>query len=216
MKASQKTILLVGLTVIDCIVGGVIIRESLARNPKSEANSVEMLDLNGAEGQEPEVTTLVMEEKVPEPQQPEIIVEEEEVEEVVYDGLTLEELAQKLDRSLKGTIAGKGELIASYSLEKGVDPYIATAIMLHETGCTWNCSTLVKKCNNVGGQKGSGCGSYRSFKTLEAGIKGFIDNLSKNYFSKGLDTPKEINKKYAEDKNWYKKVESYVKKIKNK
>ena len=30
-------------------------------------------------------------------------------------------------------MSGKGELIASYSLEKGVDPYIATAIILQET-----------------------------------------------------------------------------------
>lgn len=214
MKASQKTILLVLLTVIDCIVGGVIIRDAVVKKPKSESNPIPLADM----GQAIPVGEDLVEATQEEEKEPEVVAEpvEEPVKEVVYDGMTLEELAAKLNRSLKGTIAGKGDLIASYSLEKGVDPYIATAIMLHETGCTWNCSNLVKKCNNVGGQKGKGCGSYRSFSTLEAGIKGFIDNLSKNYFSKGLDTPKEINTKYATDKTWYKKVDSYVKKIKNK
>ena len=38
------------------------------------------------------------------------------------------------------------------------DSYVAVAIMLHETGCKSNCSSLVRNCNNVGGQKGSpGC-----------------------------------------------------------
>ena len=57
------------------------------------------------------------------------------VDPIVYDGMTLNQLAEKLNRSLKSTIAGKGYLIASYSLQLGVDPYLATAIILHETGC---------------------------------------------------------------------------------
>ena len=80
--------------------------------------------------------------------------------EKVYDGLTMDELASKLERSLKNELSGKGYLYASYSLEKGVDPYLAVAISLEETGCNWNCSRLVKTCNTVGGMKGSGCGSY--------------------------------------------------------
>ena len=142
--------------------------------------------------------------------------EEEVLEEdvIVYDNMTLEELAIKLDKSLNSTISGKGYLIASYSLEKGVDPYMATAIMLHETGCKWNCSYLVNSCNNVGGQKGSGCGSYSYFPSLDEGIKAFIDNLYKNYISYGLTTPSEINPKYAEDPNWSKKVNKYIETIK--
>ena len=78
----------------------------------------------------------------------------------VFDGMTLEELGAKIDRNLSGYIAGKGELIASYCIEKGVDPYVATAIILHETGCRAKCSKLVQQCNNVGGQKGyPTCGS---------------------------------------------------------
>ena len=34
----------------------------------------------------------------------------------VYEGMTLEELAQKLDRSLSGYLAGKGTVIASKSM----------------------------------------------------------------------------------------------------
>ena len=52
---------------------------------------------------------------------------------IVYDNMTIEQLSAKLDRVLKSTMSGKGSLIASYSLEKGVDPYLATAIILLET-----------------------------------------------------------------------------------
>lgn len=135
---------------------------------------------------------------------------------VVYDGLTMDELAAKLDRSLKNELNGYGYLYASYSLEKGVDPYIAVAISLHETGCNGHCSNLMKSCNNVGGQKGSpacGAGGYKGYSTLEEGIKGFIDNLSKNYFAMGLTTPELMNKKYAGSTTWAAQVNNYVSKI---
>jgi len=143
-----------------------------------------------------------------------IEVEEVIVEEIVYDGKTLDKLVETINKSLNSTISNKGELIASYSLEKGVDPYMATAIMLHETGCKWNCSRLVRECNNVGGQKGKGCGSYGYFNSLDEGIKAFIDNLERNYISYGLTTPEQINPKYAEDPNWAKKVNKYIEEIK--
>ena len=142
---------------------------------------------------------------------------EEEIEEenpIIYDGKTMDELAETLNKSLNSTISGKGYLIASYSLEKGVDPYMATAIILQETGCTWKCSRLVRECNNVGGQKGSGCGSYSYFNSLDEGIMAFIDNLERNYISQGLITPEEINPKYAEDRNWSKNVNKYIENIK--
>lgn len=141
-------------------------------------------------------------------------VEMEEVDLIVYDGKTLEELALTLNKSLNSTISGKGELIASYSLEHNVDPYMATAIILHETGCKWGCSRLVRECNNVGGQKGSGCGSYSYFNSLDEGIMAFIDNLERNYINYGLTTPEQINPKYAEDPNWSKNVNKYIENIK--
>ena len=60
--------------------------------------------------------------------------------------MTLSELSDKLNRSMMDTLSGKGELLASYSLEKGVDPYLALAISLEETGCNYNCSSLIKSC----------------------------------------------------------------------
>lgn len=131
---------------------------------------------------------------------------------IVFDGLTMNELSEKLNKSLNSTMSGKGELFASYSIERGVDPYLAVSIMLLETGCNWTCSGLVQKCNNVGGQKGSpNCsGGYRSYPTLDEGIKGFIDNLANNYYAKGLTTPEAMNSKYAESTTWATKVRNYM------
>lgn len=135
----------------------------------------------------------------------------------VYEGMTIDELAAKLNRNLgNGYIAGKGYLIASQCIEKGVDPYVALAIMLHETGCKYNCSSLVRTCNNVGGQKGApGCngGAYKAYATLDEGIIGFINNLYKNYYSKGLNTIESIAPKYAASKAWPGKIRSYVEQI---
>lgn len=134
---------------------------------------------------------------------------------IVYDNLTMDELAAKLDNVLHSTMSGKGYLVASYALEQGVDPYLATAVILLETGCNSSCSSMVNTCHNVGGQKGSGCGAYASFPTLDDGIRAFIDNLNRNYFSRGLNTPESIGPKYAESGEWPRKVNNYINQIKN-
>lgn len=136
---------------------------------------------------------------------------------IVYDGMTLEELADKLDRFLTSDLSGKGYLYASYSLELGIDPYLAVAISMHETGCTWGCSKLVKECNNVGGQVGKpNCngGIYMEYNTLDEGIIGFLNNIYNNYYKYGLTTAHEMNSKYAADTNWAKAVNNYIEKIK--
>ena len=133
---------------------------------------------------------------------------------IVYDNKTMNELTEQLNKSLSSDLTGKGYLIASYSLEHNVDPYIATAIILQETGCKWGCSYLVQQCNNVGGQKGSGCGSYSYFNSLDEGIMAFIDNLERNYINYGLTTPELMNPKYAEDYNWSANVNKYIEIIK--
>ena len=135
------------------------------------------------------------------------------VDPIVYDGLTMGELADKLNRSLKSTISGKGYLIASYSLQLGIDPYMATAIILHETGCNGTCSSLVRECNNVGGQKGGpscGGGAYKAYATLDEGIMGYLDNLYRNYYSYGLTTVETIGPKYAASTTWASKVNNYI------
>ena len=213
MKADHKTILIIIVAIIDCILGGVILysnKASIIEIEQKEDKDFKLLSLNKILFyEESDLLALILEDK-----KVEIKKEEESEPEIVYDGMTLDELSAKLNRYLKNELSGKGRLIASYSLKKGVDPYIATAIMMHETGCKWNCSRIMKQCNNVGGKKGSGCGSYQYYDTLDEGIKKLISYLSKNYFKKGLDTPKEINRRYAEDKNWYKKINKYVKEIK--
>lgn len=136
---------------------------------------------------------------------------------IVWDNLTMGELTDKLNRVLNSNLTGKGEIFAVHSLELGMDPYLAVAIVLQETGCSWNCSYLVNACNNVGGQKGSpGCdgGSYKAYSTLDEGIIGYLDNLYYNYYAYGLTTAEAMNPKYAESTAWAYNVNSYIEKIK--
>lgn len=174
------------------------------KNMAATANTI--INKDPVEETEPEVIPVDME------QAPSSVIIPPRIE--VYENMTIDELAAKLNRNLgNGYIAGKGYLIASQCIEKGVDPYVAVAIMLHETGCKHNCSTLVKTCNNVGGQKGApGCngGSYKRYNTLDEGIVGFIDNLYRNYYSKGLTTIDAIAPKYAASSAWPAKIKSYV------
>ena len=129
----------------------------------------------------------------------------------VYDGLTIEELSTKLNKYLKnkGVLANYGDFIATQSLAYGVDPYVAVAIMMHETGCNSQCSRLVRNKNNVGGMRGRS--GWQSFATLEDGINGFLSNLSRNYYKKGLDTPEKMANKYAGGStSWAGKIRNYM------
>lgn len=151
-----------------------------------------------------------------------IVKEEEEVIEpvIVYDGLTIEELTNKLNRVLKSTLTGTGGSFANYSIQLGVDPYLAVAIVLQETGCYWGtCSAMVDQCYNVGGMKGGyySCwgGSYAAFPTLDEGIQTYIYNLYNNYVSRGLTTAEAMNASYAEDTLWASRVNNYINIIKN-
>ena len=134
----------------------------------------------------------------------------------VYEGMTLEELGEKLNRSLKNDIAGKGIVIASKCIELGVDPYVATAIILHETGCGQNtCSQIARNCYNFGGQKGSGCGAYKRYNSVDEGLQGMIENLYNNFYSRGLTTVETIGPRYAESGTWVSKINWYVNNIRN-
>lgn len=156
---------------------------------------------------EPSIYEELVDSEITETKKPERIV--------VYEDMTMEELTDKLNNILSSNLTGMGEYYAKYSIELGVDPYLAVAISMHETGCTWGCSYLARECNNVGGQKGSGCGQYRAYDTLEEGIYGFILNIKKNYVDYGLLTADQMNPKYAEDPKWSSKVNKYIEKIKN-
>lgn len=158
-----------------------------------------------------EKTETIIEDEIDKSNEDETVV----TEPIVYENMTLNELASKLERSMKNELSGYGYLYASYSLEKGVDPYLALAISLEETGCNYNCSSLIKSCNNVGGMKGAGCGAYGYFNTLDEGIMAFIDNISRNYVAYGLTTADLMNPKYAENPAWSTNVNNYINYIRN-
>lgn len=198
MKINRSNMTIVILTIIDCFIGYIVISKCLFQkeieNDVKSEGKIEIIE--NSENIEP------------------IEVEEEPV--IVYEGMTIEQLSEKLDRVLTSTLEGTGTIFATKSIELGIDPYLAVAIVLHETGCKWTCSKLVQQCNNVGGMKGSpGCngGSYRKFDTLEEGITKYMENLYKNYYAYGLTTPETINPKYAASPAWADKVNYYIKYI---
>ena len=132
---------------------------------------------------------------------------------VVFDNKTYDELVKQINKSLGGVLAGHGDIIVKRSLELKVDPYVVTAIMIHETGN--GTSRIARTCNNFGGQKGPGCGAYRRYGSVDEGLKGMINNLYKNYYSKGLTTIDTIAPRYAESSSWPAMIKMYVKKIKS-
>ena len=132
----------------------------------------------------------------------------------VYQGMTMEELSAKLDRSLGGILAGHGDVIASHSLKVGADPYVVTAIMMHETGN--GTSRIANNCYNFGGQKGYGCGAWKKYNTVDEGLTGMIDNLYNNYYAYGLTTVEAIGSKYAESSTWPSMINWYIGQIKAK
>lgn len=140
--------------------------------------------------------------------------------EVVFDGLTIDELSKKLDKSLTSNLTGTGHIFASKSVEYGIDPYLAVSISLLETGCKWGCSYLTRECNNVGGMKGyPTCPgtSFRQFNSLEEGIEIFIENIALNYYQKGLTNAELMANKYANGSTtWAAKVNNYLESVKAK
>lgn len=214
MKTKYKSLLVIGGIIVNSVLLFTlvfitnktnVIRQSYLAKAKDQTVVTESNE------KENKKDTSIIEEKVDAVL---LSTEKEIVRNEVFDGMTIEELSAKIDRSLNSTISGKGTLIATHSIELGIDPYLVTGIMLLETGCKWDCSYIVKQCNNVGGQKGSGCGAYAYYPTLDEGIIGYIDNLYYNYYNKGLTTPELMNSKYAASNTWALKVNNYISQIK--
>ena len=137
---------------------------------------------------------------------------------IIYDGMTLTELTNKLNKSLNGYMTNTGYFFAEYTKKTGLNPYLAVSIVLLETGCKWNCSKLTKECNNIGGLKGTpSCNgkSYKKYNTLGEGIDGYLDIIYKNYYLKGMKTPEEMASTYAASPTWAEKVRSYMNEIKD-
>lgn len=201
--------------------------ETLSYRVKTNTSSMDVKNMAAS-------SNMIVQEVEPSVEAPSIPLEEVEMESApasiveviperieVYDGLTMEELVDKLNRHLGSDIlAGKGDVIASESLSKGVDPYIVVAIISQESGCAGSngCSNLAKYCYNFGGQKGSpGCngGSFKQFDSIDEGLAGLVDNLSRNYFALGLTTPETIGPKYCEGDEWAGHISWFVEKIRN-
>lgn len=138
---------------------------------------------------------------------------------IIYDGMTVTELTNKLNKSLGSYMTNTGYFFAKFTKETGIDPYLSVAIVLLETGCKWNCSTLTVKCNNIGGLKGHGScngGSYSTYDSLEEGIDGYLNIIYNNYYLKGKTTPETMGPTYAASSQWAMKVNKYIDEIKAK
>lgn len=98
-------------------------------------------------------------------------------------------------------------LIQEIAPSYGVDWRLVYAIGYHESG-NYN-SSLARRQNNFFGRKASS-GGYASWSTPEEGIRNQFEYLKSRYFDRGLDTPVEINRVYAEDPGWYYRVESVM------
>ena len=207
MKTDQKAVLLVFFITLDFLFSSLVINKTIYSTNEQSNSTLR------ASGNYVEILTL--DKVINDMRMPIADNTTEEQEQVVFEGMTLTQLAEKLDRTFANELKGKGYLVASYSLELGIDPYVAASIMMHETGCEWGCSYLLKQCNNVGGQKGYGCGDYIYYSTLDEGIMGVLYNVYVNYVSYGLTTPDLIGPKYAEDPNWRNAVNNYVNKFRN-
>lgn len=136
---------------------------------------------------------------------------------IIYDGMTITELTNKLNRSLSSYLTNTGYFFAKFTKDTGMDPYLSVAIVLHETGCKWKCSTLTRECNNIGGLKGgNSCngGSYRKYDTLEEGIEGYLNSIYYNYYINGSNTPEAMASSYAASSTWSNKVRKYMNEIK--
>lgn len=200
MKIDQKKVAIFLVVIVDCLVGFLIYNR--VTSPKKQ---VYKKTINSK--------VFYNESKVVLSEAKENVEEQIRKASIVYDNMTLDELSEKLERSMHSSLKGKGRLFATYSIELGLDPYLALAITLHETGCSYSCSGLVRTHNNLGGLKGAN-GKYLAFPTLDDGIKGYLNILYKRYYSKGLTTPEKMNSSYAQSKTWATRVNWYMNKIK--
>lgn len=148
----------------------------------------------------------------------EIAPEFEDDGSIIYDGMTLTELTDKLNKSLGSYLTNTGYFFAKYTKDTGIDPYLSVAIVLLETGCKWTCSSLTVRCNNIGGLKGGqSCEgrSYSRYDSLEEGIQGYLNIIYNNYYLKGMTTPETMASTYAASNEWSSKVNTYINEIKN-
>ncbi|MFZ7947166.1 MULTISPECIES: NlpC/P60 family protein [Bacillaceae] len=101
------------------------------------------------------------------------------------------------DPSKVGALVGYGDTIISLASEYGIDPVLASAIMLHETGS--GTSNAVKNYNNPGGimDPASGWSSLMRFPNMEEGLRYTMANIKRRIIDDGLDTIEKLGAVYA-------------------
>src|SRR5574344_2306341 len=129
----------------------------------------------------------------------------------MYDGIEYRGYAQTIVENL----ASYAGVPVWNGLQYGVDPYVAVAISLLETGCKWNCTVSH---NNVGGNMVCYNGKcyIRSFNTIEEGITYHISNLYNGFYAKGITEVTQIGRSYAASPTWSQRVYGYIEEIRNK
>jgi len=135
-----------------------------------------------------------------------------------YEGESIAKITNKFEKYFKKTsLAGYGEVIASSSIKKGVNPYLVGGIILVNTNCINDCTIIFKNCNNVGDIKGTpGCfgGVYKKYDNVEASINDLVDYVYDKFVVNNLTSPNAIYKKYGKDVSWAFKVTSHMEKLK--
>lgn len=131
---------------------------------------------------------------------------------LAFEGKSVLEVAEVLNKTLGGILVNQGEAFARLSMEKGMDPYLLVAISIHETGN--GTSSAARNKYNFGGLMCSG--RLCTYSSVEDGIEKYINIVYKNYFSQGLTTAETMNKKYAASTSWAMQVNAWYDRIKNK
>lgn len=139
-----------------------------------------------------------------------IPIEEELEEEIIvntdYDGESFEQIGKKIDKVFKKSLLeGYGEYVAKTSIAKGVNPYLIGGIIWNESECNVECSFIFKQCNNVSRIKGEpGCfgGAYKKYDNVGDSITDLVNEISKRFYSKELQTPYKMYKDYGKNSTW--------------
>ena len=131
---------------------------------------------------------------------------------LAFEGKSVLEVAEVLNKTLGGVLVNQGEAFARLSMEKGMDPYLLVAISIHETGN--GTSSAARNKYNFGGLMCSG--RLCTYSSVEDGIEKYVNVVYKNYFLQGLTTAETMNKKYAASTSWAMQVNAWYDRIKNK
>lgn len=135
-----------------------------------------------------------------------------------FNGESIESIGKKIDKYCKKTVfEGYGEYIAKSSINKGVNPYLITGIILESSNCKIECSVIFKECNNATGMKGSpGCfgGSYKEYNKIEDSISDVVNYISKEFYTPEMQAPYKMYKDYGKTSAWALKVNNFMDAIK--